>query len=764
MIGKANESTIFICEQQTTALIDTGAMVSSVSQEFYDSLENKPELHDLTEFRLDVFGADGNTLPYVGYIEAEIRIPFLPPDNNTIVVPLLVTAVTDYKVKVPVIIGTNVIRLFSDLGQSDIQVPEAWKMAFTCLNIDNSVPVRTTNKYPICLGPNEVKTIHGLVKNTGKIKEAVTEQMNTSQSGNLIVCPRVISLEGATGKKTRVPVRICNLSTSTIKVPPRSIVCSLSEVKVVDSWSPEPEAKTFEGPHDTSNGLGVKVNSENLSQEELGQVNNLLTKWDEIFSKSTTDIGNTDLIQHEIKLTDDIPFRETYRRIPPAMFEEVRQHLHEMLESGAIRKSSSPYCSNVVLCRKSDGSLRFCIDLRKLNKKTIRDAYTIPRVNDAFDTLIGSRYFSKLDLRSGYWQVEIKEADKHKTAFTVGPLGFFECNRMAFGLTNAPATFQRLMEACMGELHLKECLIFLDDILIFSKTFEEHLSRLEGVFSRLKKHNLKLKPSKCELFMKEVKYLGHIVSENGVQTDPEKVKALKEWPIPTNVKTLRSFLGFTGYYRRFIKNYAKIIKPLNDLLVGHPTHKASKKRKKIPWEWGPLQQNAFDVIIEKLTSPPILAYADFSKPFIVNTDASRDGLGAVLYQKQDGIERVIAYASRGLRPSERNYPAHKLEFLCLKWALCDKFHDYLYGNFFEVRTDNNPLTYVTTTAKLDATGHRWLASLSNYNFKLSYRSGILNRDADGLSRIPREHRRNFPRGNSSYIAISVSYYRRFCFC
>ena len=173
---------------------------------------------------MDVFGADGNMLPYVGYIEAEIQIPFLPPDNNTIVVPLLVTAFTDYKVKVPIIIGTNVIWLFSDLDQSDIQIPEAWKMAFTCLNIDSSEPVRTSNKYPIFLGLNEVKTIHGLVKNTGKIKEAVTEQMNTSQSGNLIVCPRVISLEGATGKKTRFPVRICNLSTSTIKVPERSIV------------------------------------------------------------------------------------------------------------------------------------------------------------------------------------------------------------------------------------------------------------------------------------------------------------------------------------------------------------------------------------------------------------------------------------------------------------------------------------------------------------------------------------------------------------
>ena len=191
---------------------------------------------------------------------------------------------------------------------------------------------------------------------------------------------------------------------------------------------------------------------------------------------------------------------------PPGLYEEVRQHLKEMLEAGAIRKSRSPYCSNVVLCRKSDGSLRFCIDLRKLNNRTIKDAYTLPRVNDSLDSLLGSKYFTKLDLRSGYWQVEIKEEDKHKTAFTVGPLGFYECNRMAFGLTNAPATFQRLMESCMGELHLKECLIFLDDILIFSKNVEEHIKRLEGVFQRLEKHNLKLKPSKCEFFMTEVKY------------------------------------------------------------------------------------------------------------------------------------------------------------------------------------------------------------------------------------------------------------------
>ena len=409
-----------------------------------------------------------------------------------------------------------------------------------------------------------------------------------------------------------------------------------------------------------------------------------------------------------------------------------------MLDAGAIRESQSPFSSNVVLVRKKDGSLRFCIDYRKLNNRTVKDAYYLPRIEETIDTLSGSKYFSKLDLRSGYWQVGVKESDKMKTAFSVGPLGFFECNRMAFGLCNAPASFQRLMERCMGELHLRECLIYLDDIIIFSKTFEEHLVRLENVFRQLELHGLKLKGSKCEFFQRQCSYLGHIVSDAGIRTDPDKIAVLKEWQRPTNVKELRSFLGFAGYYRRFVRNYSSIVKPLNALLVRHPTNKKYKKKKKeqTPWIWGPEQQQAFDTIIEKLTSPPVLAYTDYSKPFMLNIDASGDGLGAVLYQEHDGVEHVIAYASRGLRASECNYPAHKLEFLALKWAVCDKFNDYLYGSKFTVRTDNNPLTYVLTTAKLDATGHRWLAALSSYNFSLVYRAGKVNKDADALSRLP----------------------------
>ena len=337
-----------------------------------------------------------------------------------------------------------------------------------------------------------------------------------------------------------------------------------------DSVSVEGSSKSFQD-------LGIHLPKEKLSPGELNKASDLLGKWKHIFSTGPTDLGFTDLIEHEINLVDETPFKEPYRRIPPALFEEVRQHLKEMLDAGAIRESQSPFSSNVVLVCKKDGSLRFCIDYRKLNNRTVKDAYYLPRIEETIDTLSGSKYFSKLDLRSGYWQVGVKESDKMKTAFLVGPLGFFECNRMAFGLCNAPASFQRLMERCMGELHLRECLIYLDDIIIFSKTFDEHLVRLANVFRQLEVHGLKLKGSKCEFFQRQVNYLGHIVSDAGIHTDPDKIAVLKEWKPPTNVKELRSFLGFAGCYRRFVCNYSSIVKPLNALLVGHPTNKKYNK-------------------------------------------------------------------------------------------------------------------------------------------------------------------------------------------
>ena len=284
---------------------------------------------------------------------------------------------------------------------------------------------------------------------------------------------------------------------------------------------------------------------------------------------------------------------------------------------------------------------------------------------------------------------------------------------------------------------MQSCLIYLDDIVVFSRTFEEHVERLSLVFERLAETGLKLSPAKCRLFQDKIKYLGHIVSSEGIATDPEKIRCVKDWPVPQTLEQLQSFLGFVGYYRRFIKDFSKINRPLYDMFKGSGCNKKKKHRKPKsgPFQWQECHQTAFEKLVNMCCEAPILAYADYTKPFTVHTDASLDSLGAVLYQCREGKDRVIAYASRGLSQSERNYPAHKLEFLALKWAVTDKFHDYLYGNSFTVKTDNNPLTYVLTSAKLDATGHRWVANLSEYNFDIIYRSGPSNRDADALSRI-----------------------------
>ena len=287
------------------------------------------------------------------------------------------------------------------------------------------------------------------------------------------------------------------------------------------------------------------------------------------------------------------------------------------------------------------------------------------------------------------------------------------------------------MENCLGDLNLNWCIIYLDDVIIFSKTPKEHIQRLRGVFQKLWEAGLKLKPSKCEFFRTRISYLGHIVSKDGIETDPKKVKAIKNWPVPISVTDVRSFLGFTNHYHRFFRGYVQIAKPLYKLISG----KNSKLKKKTI-EWNLDCDLAFKELKDLCSNTPVLAYADYTKKFMLHTDASELGLGAMLYQEQDNEKRVIAYASRTLSASERNFPAHKLEFLALKWAITDQFHEYLYGGKFEVYTDNNPLTYILTTVKLDATGQRWVARLADYNFNLHYKSGKSNMDADALSRIP----------------------------
>ena len=748
LVGNSNETTVEFNGIETLALIDSGSQISTISEEFYNSMNPKPVLYSIKEMGLKVEGAGGHILSYMGTIACTLAVPFL--QNQVIETAALVLPTTEYSLKVPVIVGTNAINKCRErCEKSTGEIPTQWKNAFIALQLSHIGVVKSTNKTTIQVQPNETITVSGFVRKKKSVDSAVTEQTQGASS-RIGVCPRVVSLDKGE-KCQRVPVRIFNMSAKVLTIGPKSDLCELHEVKVLRNVDPVAEDEHIVNVNqqrvakedNSTQELppGVTLEGADLTTEQTEQLCAFLLKWKHIFSTGVTDLGNCDLVKHEINLSDETPFKEPHRRIPPALFQEVREHLKEMLAADAIRPSQSPFSSNVVVVRKKDGSIRFCVDYRKLNNRTIKDAQAIPGIEDTLHLLAGAKYFTKLDLRSGYWQVELKETDKAKTAFQVGTMGFYEFNRMPFGLCNAPATFQRLMERCMGELNLRDCLIYLDDVIIFSTTFEEHLERLDAVFSRLEEHNLKLKGTKCEFMKSHVTYLGHVVSENGIETDPDKTEAIRSWSIPKTVKEVRAFLGFTGYYRRFIQDYAKIARPHNDLLVGHCTNrkmKSKNKNKKTPFVWTEKQQDAFDTLRDKLMNPPVLAYADYRLPFKLHTDASTSGLGAVLYQHQEGQDRVVAYASRSLKTSERNYPAHNLEFLALKWAITDKFHDYLYGATFDVVTDNNSITYVFTTAKLDATGQRWLAELSNYNCSISYRSGKQNADADGLSRKKQE--------------------------
>ena len=347
----------------------------------------------------------------------------------------------------------------------------------------------------------------------------------------------------------------------------------------------------------------------------------MLMEYHDIFSLDKNEIGCMDAAEHIIELLDEEPFKEKFWWIAPALLDEVREHLQEMLDGGAIHPSQSPWCNAMVLVWKKDGGLRFCIDFQRLNSRTRKDSYPLPRMQEMMESMVGAQFFSTMDLKSGSWQVKMAEKSQQYTAFTVGSMGIFEFLRMPYRLCNAPATFQRLMQNCLGELNLMYALIYLDDVIIFSWTEEDHLTQLRVVFERFWEHDLKLKPLKCHFLQKEIAFLGHRVSEEGMKPGDDGLKGIAEMAPSTNYTEIRQFLGMTGFFRHFIKNYAWIAKPLNDLLEGE----ASK------WKTQPVDLplealEAFNTLKMKCMTAPVLAFADFQKPFLLETDASSHGL------------------------------------------------------------------------------------------------------------------------------------------
>ena len=443
---------------------------------------------------------------------------------------------------------------------------------------------------------------------------------------------------------------------------------------------PQPEPpKTFEQVLEEA-----RQHHSSVSVEHWADLVKLLGEFQSVVSLSQSDFGCTDRIQHEIQLTD--PNRSFHRVYPVSHKnqEEFMQQIDDMIRKEVIEPCESPWASPVVLPKKKDGTLRVCIDFRFLNSLTIDDPYPIPRIDEMFDKLAGSKYFTSLDLTSGYWQIPLRPEHRFLTAFLC-PRGQYQFRVMPFGLKNAPATFQRLMDRLLkgaNQADLK-CMVYLDDIIIYSATWAEHLQQLRRIFKILSDAGLKIKLKKCDFAQKQLVFLGHTISAKGITPNEENVRALQEMPIPKTKEGVRSFLGGAGYYRKFIPDFAQRSYALRAL-----TSKNSQFR------WTAAHGKEFSDLVNALKNPPVLAYPDFKKPFHLTTDASRKGLGAVLSQKaEDGQLHPIIYISRALTKHEEAYGSTHKEATAVVWAV-ERLSYYLKGYPFTIVSDHKALQYL----------------------------------------------------------------------
>ena len=452
-------------------------------------------------------------------------------------------------------------------------------------------------------------------------------------------------------------------------------------------------------------------------------IRKVLKAYEDVFSPKNTPVQVAQSLPPAVVDTGDHePIRQKGYRLPFSKRQQAEQCINEMLRDGVIRPSDSPWASPITLVPKKDGTTRFCVDYRKLNSITRKDSHPLPNIQDVFDQLQGATIFSTLDLRSGYWQVPMHEDSISKTAFTCH-LGLFEFVRMPFGLTNAPAIFQRAMNKILSGLTGKICMVYIDDIVVYSRNEAEHARHLEQVFERLRRAGLQLKPSKCHFGLAQIELLGYRVSGKGIQPLIDRVKAITEMTAPTSVTGVRSFLGMAGYYRQCIKDYARMAAPLTNLL---------KKRE--PFRWGPEETQAFQQIKQALTTAPILAHPDPKQPYQLYTDASNEAVGAILTQNDRGINRPVAYLSHKLSGPQLRWPTIEKEAYGIVYAL-KKFHPYLWGSEFTIFTDHKPLKSLFKSEIKNTKLQRWAIQIAEYGAPIQHIPGKKNVHADALSRI-----------------------------
>ena len=513
-----------------------------------------------------------------------------------------------------------------------------------------------------------------------------------------------------------VLIELVNTTRSTVTLQPGTKVMHLQPfIAEVDTIQEEYAVE------DMSEVPVEDLNLSHLSRKQQADLFSVLKKH-HVWPQSGQ-LGTTHLVEHPIDVQGAHPVRQRPYRVPETKRQQIAKEIQKMLLSNVIQPSCSPWSSPVLLLEKPNGEFRFCVDYRRLNAETKKDAYPLPRIDETLDALGNAAWFTTLDLQSGFWQIPVQKSDIEKTAFATHH-GHWEFRVMPFGLANAPATFQRLMDLVLSGLHWTHCLVYLDDVVVFAATEEEHMRRLDLVLGRIARAGLTLKPAKCQWMKNSVKFLGHIISSEGVSVDPAKVKSVSSFPLPKNSTDVRSFLGLTSYYRRFISEFASRSKPLADLT-----------KKKCKFVWTKEAQESFEDLKNCLVTAPILKCPDFSLPFNLYTDACDYGIGAVLAQETPDGEVVIAYASRLLKSSELKYAVLQKEALGIVWSL-KHFYPYLYGRHFTIITDHRPLKWLKTMTAPNNLFARWISEIQSYDFEVRHRPGRLHSNADTLSRYP----------------------------
>ena len=462
---------------------------------------------------------------------------------------------------------------------------------------------------------------------------------------------------------------------------------------------------------------------DSLNRQQLLSLFQVLKSKVSVFSKGDTDLGNFTAVKHRINTGDAKPIKQRTRRTPLGYANEERQHLEKLLEADVIESSSSEWASPSVLVRKRDGSVRWCIDMRKLNDVTVKDCFPLPLIEDCLDALAGCQYFTTLDMASGYYQLEVEEQDRDKTAF-VTKYGLFSFKRMPFGFCNAPATFSRAISLVLKGLAWTSVIAFLDDIVVLGKDFDSHITNLTSVMDRLEQYGLKLKPKKCQLLKSSVIFLGKCVSSEGVQVPTHDIDRVVNWTRPACKRDVQSFIGVMNFHRDHIPSFATIAKPLYDVMSPKST-----------FEWTADQQQAFDLLKQKMTTAPVLAYPNPDDLFILDTDASNHAIGAELLQVQNGTERLIGFGSFVFDRAQRKYCTTRKELLAVV-RFTRHFKHYLLGRRFVVRTDHNSLTWLMGFRNIEGQLARWIEELSSYDMQIVHRAGKDHVNADGLSRIP----------------------------